>query len=108
MKNSLFFLAVPSLAAAAGCYKTPGSDALVLPTSNFLTQSSCQSLCASHGLPVAATNNGAECACSRQLPDAGQKTADEQCDVACPGYPSQTCKPSRVLPSIRSPIQCTI
>lgn len=97
MKNTLFFLAVPSLAAAAGCYKNAGPNALAVPTSDYLSQSSCQALCASHKFPVAATRAGAECACAAHLPHDSDQVADDHCDVVCPGYPTQKCKPPMPL-----------
>lgn len=92
MKSFFLSLALASASAAQSCYKSAGPNALVLPTSPYLSQSYCQSLCANHGFSVAATNNGQECACSYQLPAKEEQVDDRECNVKCPGYPQQNCK----------------
>lgn len=94
MKNTLLFLTAASIPSslAASCYKSAGANSIALPSSKFLSNSYCQTLCIQHKYPVAATKNGQECACAEAVPGVDQKVGDEQCSVKCPGYPDDNCK----------------
>lgn len=91
MKTLLPLLAAAAVAAQSqvqsqGCYSSAGSlenlGENIYQSTGYCTNACDKSIIAT---------KGKECYCGDDLPPSGDKVEDSKCDIACAGYPYETC-----------------
>lgn len=74
-----------------GCYSSSGS-LVNKGSSQFQSTGLCSSICGRNGASYAATSNSMDCYCGSSLPPSANLVSKSECDVPCPGFPSDFCK----------------
>ncbi|AEO70370.1 glyoxal oxidase-like protein [Thermothielavioides terrestris NRRL 8126] len=62
-----------------------------LPDSQSNSPAECANACAAAGYIISGTEYGVQCFCGNAIYNGGAKTADSDCNMACPGDATQTC-----------------
>jgi len=62
-----------------------------IPDSQANSPSTCASGCLAAGYSISGTEYGLQCFCGNAIYNGGVKTAEADCNMACPGAPSQKC-----------------
>ncbi|GKZ73688.1 hypothetical protein AnigIFM50267_010621 [Aspergillus niger] len=73
-----------------GCYSSSGS-LVNKGSSQFQSTGLCSSICGRNGASYAATSNSMDCYCGSLLPPSANLVSKSECDVPCPGFPSDFC-----------------
>ncbi|GJP88431.1 WSC-domain-containing protein [Aspergillus niger] len=73
-----------------GCYSSSGS-LVNKGSSQFQSTGLCSSICGRNGASYAATSNSMDCYCGSSLPPSANLVSKSECDVPCPGFPSDFC-----------------
>lgn len=90
-------LALPALSLAAlfseniGCYSQILSIQSVAKF-DYQSREWCLDYCDTNNATYAALNFGSKCSCTNTLPRDAAKVDDDKCDVACRGWPEDTCQ----------------
>lgn len=58
----------------------------------YQTSGYCRPLCEDNNAAVFGLSDGSNCWCGNQLPAAGDKVSDSNCDVGCNGYDKENCE----------------
>lgn len=77
--------------ASMGCYSAIESFDNQGPYT-YQSPGHCQNQCAGKNFEVAALSRGNMCYCGNKVPSGSAKIADDKCDIACNGWPAETCK----------------
>ncbi|GKZ29776.1 hypothetical protein AbraIFM66950_006406 [Aspergillus brasiliensis] len=73
-----------------GCYSSSGS-LVNKGSSQFQSAGLCESVCGRNGASYAAMTNGNYCYCGSSLPPSANLVSNSECNLDCPGYPSDQC-----------------
>ncbi|GKZ25167.1 hypothetical protein AbraIFM66951_001138 [Aspergillus brasiliensis] len=73
-----------------GCYSSSGSF-VNKGSSQFQSAGLCESVCGRNGASYAAMTNGNYCYCGSSLPPNANLVSNSECNLDCPGYPSDQC-----------------
>lgn len=76
--------------ASMGCYSAIESFDNQGPYT-YQSPGHCQNQCAGKNFEVAALSRGNMCYCGNKVPSDSAKIADDKCDIACNGWPAETC-----------------
>ena len=88
------FLASANADAATpkGCYSSVDPPLENYGNLEYASHGTCREICKNENkMPVMALRRGTTCYCGKLLPSEDDKVDDELCDMACQGYPDETC-----------------
>ena len=74
-----------------GCY-TPGGDLeLKVEKETFQSSGACRTACLGVGAKYSALTKRFQCYCGNTLPPEGNQVPNEECNLNCPGFPTEPC-----------------